>query len=300
MKRLSLIFVGAALAACGSKTAVVPPTPACMLTITAINPATGPWDSSTLVNITGTNFTTTTTATVGTFALSSPALKNPTTITGGTTFPNDKMREGTTDDVILTDTSPSIAQPCTAKLAGGWTWHDVPQDLGITMQSPANGKADVSVLAQLVVTFNARIACPMNDWSNETDPAKCSANPGSITLGEPGHVSVDGTGMVATFKPDHPLGFKQNYMAKVLGGTAQNKPVRFDNGRGLVADATWNFTTRCDGCGNPWLGSISAASGFTKSTHYKLYTNTGEPSAVGPTTSSHYHLGSGFVEAAGH
>lgn len=57
----------------------------------------------------------------------------------------------------------------------------------------------------------------------------------------------------------------------------------------------WDFRTRCIGCGNPWLGDIAAASSFTSSSKYKLYSVTGQPTPVGEATSSKFTLKSGFI-----
>ena len=60
----------------------------------------------------------------------------------------------------------------------------------------------------------------------------------------------------------------------------------------------WDFKTRCQGCGNPWLGDIAAASGFTSSTNYRLYSVTGQPTPVGEAQSGDYHLKSGFIHSS--
>ena len=60
----------------------------------------------------------------------------------------------------------------------------------------------------------------------------------------------------------------------------------------------WSFKTRCINCGNPWLGDIAAASGFTSSTNYRLYSVTGQPTPVGEAQSGDYHLKSGFIHSS--
>jgi hypothetical protein len=96
------------------------------------------------------------------------------------------------------------------------------------------------------------------------------------------------------FKPSQPLAYSSNYTGTVRDSITDLKDNKLQ-GAGSDGTLKWNFKTRCINCGNPWLGDIAAASGFTSSTNYRLYSVTGQPTPVGEATSDNYHLKSGFI-----
>jgi hypothetical protein len=97
----------------------------------------------------------------------------------------------------------------------------------------------------------------------------------------------------ACFKPAQPLAYGTSYQCVVTDAVKDLRGHRLENA--VDGQVRWSFTTRCQGCGNPWLGDIAAASGFTSSAKYKLYSVTGQPTPVGTASSASYKLQSGFI-----
>jgi hypothetical protein len=96
------------------------------------------------------------------------------------------------------------------------------------------------------------------------------------------------------FKPTQPLQYSGSYTVVATDAITDLKGNKLQ-GVDAQGQLKWNFSTRCQGCGNPWLGDIAAASGFTSSGKYKLYSVTGQPTPVGEATSANYKLQSGFI-----
>ena len=169
----------------------------------------------------------------------------------------------------------------------------------VTKYSPFGDR--ISVLAQMTVTF-----------SRPMDPASVIA-PGAVTIkGITGTTTYDAPTKTATFVPAQQLPYGSPEICVVLGGAggvtslAQGKPLATHLApSGTAVDPnqdSWAFTTRCEGCGNPWLGDISAAAGISTGGNYKLFSVTGAPTPVGTayagTEAAHtYKLESGFLYA---
>jgi hypothetical protein len=135
------------------------------------------------------------------------------------------------------------------------------------------------------------------------------------SIKEPGAFVIDGTtGTVDSatsgdtqsfiYKPAAQLAYSQAYTCTVKATVKTKltgkflKPTLGLNGGAPAQDKDqWQFTTRCEGCGNPWLGDISAAAGISQGGTYKLFSVTGQPTPVGEATNSDYKLQSGFIYA---
>jgi hypothetical protein len=158
----------------------------------------------------------------------------------------------------------------------------------------------ISVLSKMVVTFT-------RDMKPE------SVNADTVHMqGITGKTVYDAGTFTATFTPDEQLPYGTPQTCVVVGGangvhskkTGKELSTHLRPGGG-TADPTqdsWTFTTRCEGCGNPWSGEISAAAGISKGSGYKLFSVTGQPMPVGEafagTPANHtYKLQSGFLYA---
>jgi len=165
----------------------------------------------------------------------------------------------------------------------------------IKTPSPLGGDAHangISVLAQMVVVFTRAV-----------DPATVTKDTFGIT-GITGTISHEADNKTFRFKPDQQLVYGTQYTCFVTTGVQSAKShkalkptIAPGNGTPAADRDSWTFTTRCEGCGNPWLGDISAAAGISSGGSYKLFSVTGQPTPVGEATNEQYKLQSGFIYA---
>lgn len=158
----------------------------------------------------------------------------------------------------------------------------------------------VSVLARMTVRF-----------SRAMDPATITADTVFIE-GVESDVTFDAATNEATVTPREQLPYGATLRAVVMGGASGVKSL--STGRSLrttiaseggsidPARDTWEFSTRQEGDGNPWVGDIAAAAGHASGGGYKLFSVTAQPSPVGVafdgTAENHqYKLQAGFLYA---
>jgi hypothetical protein len=152
--------------------------------------------------------------------------------------------------------------------------------------------SDISVLARVTVVFSR----PMNP-----ETVKNKDNFGIVS--KTGKYESSPDNKTFTFIPDEQLAYSTQYTVQVTVGALSAKrakplkPTLGPNGQIDPNKDTFTFTTRCEGCGNPWLGDISAAAGISSGGTYKLFSVTGQPTPVGEATNEQYKLQSGFIYA---
>lgn len=158
----------------------------------------------------------------------------------------------------------------------------------------------ITVLGVMVVTFDRAM-----DPTSITDK--------TVYLhGITGKTVYTEANFTATFTPNEQLPYSAPQTAIVLGGpngvhskkTGKTLLTHLKPGGGTPDpnQDSWTFTTRCEGCGNPWMGDISAAAGISTGGNYKLFSVTGQATPVGEafagTPANHtYKLESGFIYA---
>lgn len=158
----------------------------------------------------------------------------------------------------------------------------------------------ISVLTKMTVTF-----------SREMNPATITADTVYID-GVDSVVTYDAATNTATVTPKEQLAYGQTFTCVVVGGesgvttqaTGKTLQTTLKPGGGTPDPLMdqWQFTTRREGEGNPWVGDISAAAGLSTGGSYKLFSVTGQPTPVGTayagTPENHtYKLQAGFIYA---
>jgi len=160
-----------------------------------------------------------------------------------------------------------------------------------TIKTPSPQGPGISVLAKMTVVFTRPI--------DEASVTKDSFSIGEIT----GKISHESDFKTYYFTPDAQLAYSKQYTCKVttaVKSKLRGKPLHTtvsSNGTPNADYDEWTFTTRCEGCGNPWLGDISAAAGISSGGSYKLFSVTGQPTPVGEASNEQYKLQSGFIYA---
>ncbi len=207
--------------------------------------------------------------------------------------------------VTLAATCAKPADATTVYAAGGNTAsasfiYDPSLEPQPTITSYAPTGTGISVLAKMVVTFSR----PMNQQSVE--------KAGNVGIqGVQGATVYDPSTRTATFTPANQLNYSNTYTCVVVGGSPGSGGVESQSGKQLSTHLypaggasdpnkdSWTFTTRCEGCGNPWIGDISAAAGISTGGNYKLFSVTGAPTPVGTAQDQNktYTLQSGFLYA---
>jgi hypothetical protein len=217
------------------------------------------------------------------------------------------------DGTLATPTSQAVVKPiklkCSAAPTTTWKYAKLPAEASASIKydpdlepqptiktpSPLGGDAHsngVSVLAKMTVVFTRAI--------NPDTVTKDSFSISEVT----GQITHEADNKTFYFKPDQQLQYAKQYTCKVttavksaFRGKALKTTIAPNNGTPDPAFDEWTFTTRCEGCGNPWLGDISAAAGISSGGSYKLFSVTGQPTPVGEASNDQYKLQSGFIYA---
>lgn len=203
---------------------------------------------------------------------------------------------------VGTATQVVVTLACSGAPESSWTYgknsavtaltYDPNAEPAPTIKTYSPNSNDASVLSQMVVQFTRAV-----------DPSTVTKTSFGIT-GITGTITPDADGKTFRFKPDQQLSYSNTYSCFV---TTDIKSAKAKKGlRATVAPTggtvdpnkdAWSFQTRCEGCGNPWLGDISAAAGISSGGQYKLFSVTGQPTPVGEATNDQYKIQSGFIYA---